>query len=191
MNAARKATPPVPGVDNLRATLRRRHQGEDGADQSTDTGAGMPVDESTGTPMGAHTDVPADDRADARTGAPGRVRTEPAVSGAERDAEAQTLTIEGSAPDGDAHDALEAVQGAEKIASSPPAGLRRELEVAARSYRGGLAKLAPRVDRLAAAARAVIESGGSAAEVRAMLTEVGIEPEDIPRSVQAAFKRRA
>lgn len=149
------------------------------AHQAAGPSAAGSVDTPADASTDAGTDAPTDAHADARMGAPARVRAEPATGAAERHAEPQAEPETTHGPP-------------EAVSASPDGsqGPRRRLEVAARSYKGGLAKLAPRVDKLADAVRDVLAAGGSPAEVRAMLAEVGLRPEDIPRPVQDAIRRR-
>lgn len=154
------------GVDDLRATLRRRH-----ADPSTDT----PADDRAEAITGASTDAPAEARADARAHGIAEAPTGGPV---------------------DAPDGVAPVGEGDEPGKTPPASLRpsesprRVLEVKARAYKGGLRRLDGRADALAEAIRGVLAAGGTAGEVRRLLSEIGLETEEIPRQAREALRRR-
>jgi DNA-binding FrmR family transcriptional regulator len=56
----------------------------------------------------------------------------------------------------------------------------REFDIAARSYRAGLARLQPRADRLADAVQTMLAAGHPPRDVLALLALVGLAVEDLP-----------
>lgn len=154
------------GVDDLRATLRRRH---------ADPPADAPADDQDGPSAAASTDAPAEARADTRaygiTHAP--------ADGPVDAPDGRTMSIGGT-------ETGEAPSGVHGGSQTP----RRALEVKARAYKGGLRRLEPRADALAEAVRDVLEAGGTAAEVRGLLAEIGLTTEETPRVVKEALRRR-
>ncbi len=189
MNATRKPT--SGGVDDLKATLRRRHADADTdppagapagppvagpAESSADAEVDTPVDTSVDTGTGGSADTRGDSRVDARV----RETADPLPGEAEQAAEAL------AGPSG-AQEADEDAPGRQK----PVQGPRRMLEVKARAYMGGWRKIRPRAEALADAVRAVLAVGGTVAEVRGLLAELDVPPDAIPPEVREALKRPA
>lgn len=183
MSAARKDLPPPSGGDQLGEALRRRYarpSAPASADEPTGPSTGDSADQPTDAPARRRARPPASERtrvpASGRTRAPARVEAQArddAPAGAVGAAEART-----EAP---------ATRETPEAPSGPvvASGTRRELDVAARSYRAGLARLQPRADRLADAVRGMLAAGGSVADVAALLDEAGLTERDLPADVRA------
>lgn len=160
MSATRKPT--SGGVDDLRAALKRRR---------ADLEAGPSAERTAGGEAGAPTDAHADARVH---------------GGADRPLGGPESAVDASADPGGSQTTGEGLSEPQR----PSQGPRRMLEVKARAYRGGWVKLRPRAEALAEAVRDVLAVGGTAAEVRGLLAEVGVSEDAIPPEVRALLKRR-
>lgn len=162
MNAA-KDLGSVPGAGNVMAdALRLKHQRARGRS-----------DPATDAPADTSTDGRADPRVRAREG------TETRPDEPVRDEEMRT-----GSPESD--ETGQPTSTRQKTVQGP----RRMLEVKARAYRGGWDKLRPRAEALADAVRDVLSVGGTPAEVRGLLAEVGVGPDALPPEVRDALRRK-
>ncbi len=176
--ASRESVGETPGgADLIASTLRKglRRQADPPADAQTDAPTDGPADAPAPADAGGITDPSVDPRVDA----PARVGVEAPADAAHTVADGQTEVPEG-------HEAAEGVSGPQK----PSQGPRRMLEVKARAYRGGWDKLRPRAVALADAVRDVLAVGGTPAEIRGLLAEVGVSADAVPPEVKEALKRR-
>jgi hypothetical protein len=153
----------------IAATMRNRYR------RQADPPAGGPDDADARADTGEITDPSEDAHADTRV----RAGVEALADAPQIDAEARTRPSEAQEADEDPPRPLK-----------PSQGPRRMLEVKARAYMGGWRKLRPRAETLAAAARDVLAVGGSAAEVRGLLAEVGVTPDAMPPEVKEALRKR-